>query len=119
MPCPAAGATCSPLQTRVAARFPGEPGDHRGGRAAADRTDHRRDRPAGPTQRPVRGRALVRGSGPARCWRQRGWTIPARIRAGTDIETAEYADGSMVTMPTRALEFGFPLRTRSVGVHVK
>ena len=51
----AAGATCSPLQTGVAAGFPGEPGDHRGGRAAADRTDHRGDRAAGPTQRPVAG----------------------------------------------------------------
>ncbi|TWF76521.1 AraC-like DNA-binding protein [Pseudonocardia hierapolitana] len=120
------------------------------------------------------------GSAPARCWRQRGWTIPARdagggvgdavgveyvsrvprppldeliddlyylegappyarltlppgpsallivnlgapfrIRAGTDIETAEYADGCVVTTPTRALEFGYPLRTRSVGLHLK
>ncbi|MFD8531689.1 hypothetical protein ACFV0L_30160 [Streptosporangium canum] len=42
-----------------------------------------------------------------------------RIRAGTDIETAEYADGCVVTMPTRALEFGYPLWTRSVGVHFK
>jgi hypothetical protein len=32
---------------------------------------------------------------------------PFRIRAGTDIETAEYADGCVVTMPTRALEFGY------------
>ena len=109
------------------------------------------------------------GSAPARCWRQRGRTIPARdaggasatlwawstcpgvrrpplggliddlyylegvppyarltlppmpaallivslgspfrIRAGTDVETAEYADGCVVTMPTRALEFGYP-----------
>src|SRR4029450_1284825 len=44
---------------------------------------------------------------------------PLRIRAGTDIETAEYADGCVVTTPTRALEFGYPLRTRSVGVHFK
>ena len=44
---------------------------------------------------------------------------PFRIRAGTDIETAEYADGCVVTMPTRALEFGYPLWTRSVGVHFK
>ncbi|MCK9926971.1 hypothetical protein MXD62_07280 [Frankia sp. Mgl5] len=36
---------------------------------------------------------------------------PFRIRAGTDIETAEYADGCVVTVPTRALEFGYPLRT--------
>ena len=44
---------------------------------------------------------------------------PFRIRASTDIETAEYADGCVVTMPTRAWEFGYPLRTRSVGVHFK
>src|SRR6476660_2526563 len=44
---------------------------------------------------------------------------PFRIRAGTDIETAEYADGCVVTTPTRAWEFGYPPRTRSVGVHVK
>ncbi|MGW7536591.1 helix-turn-helix domain-containing protein [Amycolatopsis sp. NPDC054798] len=44
---------------------------------------------------------------------------PFRIRAGTDIETGEYADGCVVTTPTRALEFGYPLRTRSVGVHFK
>ncbi|MGC4770137.1 helix-turn-helix domain-containing protein [Micromonospora sp. DT44] len=44
---------------------------------------------------------------------------PFRIRAGTDIETAEYVDGCVVTTPTRAVEFGYPLRTRSVGVHVK
>lgn len=44
---------------------------------------------------------------------------PFRIRAGTDTETAEYADGCVVTTPTRALEFGYRLRTRSVGVHFK
>ena len=44
---------------------------------------------------------------------------PFRIRGGTDIETAEYADGCVVTMPTRALEFGYPPWTRSVGVHFK
>ncbi|MDG4770962.1 helix-turn-helix domain-containing protein [Solwaraspora sp. WMMD792] len=44
---------------------------------------------------------------------------PLRIRAGTDIETAEYADGCVVTTPTRAYDFGYPVRTRSVGVHVK
>lgn len=44
---------------------------------------------------------------------------PFRIRAGTDIEAAEYADGCVVTMPTRAWEFGYPLWTRSVGVHFK
>ena len=44
---------------------------------------------------------------------------PFRIRGGTDTETAEYADGCVVAMPTRAWEFGYPHRTRSVGVHVK
>ncbi|GAA1857829.1 helix-turn-helix domain-containing protein [Asanoa iriomotensis] len=44
---------------------------------------------------------------------------PFRVRAGTDVETAEYADGCVVSMPTRAWEFGYPRRTRSVGVHVK
>jgi hypothetical protein len=36
---------------------------------------------------------------------------PLRIRAGTDIETAEGADGCVVAMPARALEFGYPPRT--------
>ncbi|WP_344879820.1 helix-turn-helix domain-containing protein [Allokutzneria multivorans] len=44
---------------------------------------------------------------------------PFRIRAGADIEAAEYADGCVITMPTRAYEFSYPLRTRSVGVHFK
>ncbi len=44
---------------------------------------------------------------------------PFRIRASTDIETAEYADGCVVTTPSRAFEFGYPLQTRSVGVHAK
>ncbi|MEU7847245.1 helix-turn-helix domain-containing protein [Micromonospora parva] len=44
---------------------------------------------------------------------------PFLIRAGTEIETTEYADGCVITTPTRAFEFGYPLRTRSVGVHVK
>ncbi|WBC14892.1 helix-turn-helix domain-containing protein [Micromonospora sp. WMMA1998] len=44
---------------------------------------------------------------------------PFRIRAGADIDTAEYADGCVVTTPTRALEFSYPPRTRSVGAHVK
>ncbi|WP_233605821.1 helix-turn-helix domain-containing protein [Micromonospora sp. Llam0] len=44
---------------------------------------------------------------------------PFRIRAGTDIETAEYADGCVVTTPTRAYDFSYPARTRPVGVHVK
>ncbi|MEV4260256.1 helix-turn-helix domain-containing protein [Kribbella sp. NPDC049584] len=42
---------------------------------------------------------------------------PFRIRAGR--ETAEYVDGCVVTVPTRAWEFGYPPRTRSVGVHAK
>ena len=42
---------------------------------------------------------------------------PLRIRTG--LETAEYADGCVITMPTRAYEFGYPSRTRSVGVHFK
>ncbi|MGA5761266.1 helix-turn-helix domain-containing protein [Nonomuraea bangladeshensis] len=42
---------------------------------------------------------------------------PFRIRA--DIETAEYADGCVVSTPTRAFEFGYPPGTRSVGAHVK
>jgi AraC-like DNA-binding protein len=44
---------------------------------------------------------------------------PFRIRAGTDIETAEYADGVVVTSSTSAMEFGYPPWTRSVGVHFK
>jgi len=31
----------------------------------------------------------------------------------------EYPDGCVITMPTRAWEFSYPLPTRSVGVHVK
>lgn len=42
-----------------------------------------------------------------------------RIRGGTDTETAEYADGCVVTMATRSWDFGYPTRTRSVGVHFK
>jgi AraC-like DNA-binding protein len=44
---------------------------------------------------------------------------PFRIRGGADIEMAEYADGCVITMPTRAFEFGYPRRTRSVGAHLK
>ncbi|HEY3510919.1 helix-turn-helix domain-containing protein [Kribbella sp. NPDC051137] len=44
---------------------------------------------------------------------------PFRIRAGADIEAAEYADGCVITTPTRALEFGYPPGSRSVGVHFK
>ncbi|HEY3463782.1 MAG TPA: helix-turn-helix domain-containing protein [Amycolatopsis sp.] len=42
---------------------------------------------------------------------------PFRIR--TDLKPADYADGCVVTTPTRAWEFGYPPRTRSVGVHFK
>ncbi|MCW4355271.1 helix-turn-helix domain-containing protein [Hoyosella sp. YIM 151337] len=42
-----------------------------------------------------------------------------RSGTGTGLETAKYADGCVVTMPTQAWEFGYPLRTRSVGVHFK
>ncbi|MET7279923.1 helix-turn-helix domain-containing protein [Kribbella sp. NPDC005582] len=44
---------------------------------------------------------------------------PFRIRGGADLELTEYADGCVVTMPTRAWEFGYPPQTRSVGVHFK
>lgn len=44
---------------------------------------------------------------------------PFHIRGGADIATAEYADGCVISMRTRALEFGYPCWTRSVGVHVK
>jgi AraC-like DNA-binding protein len=44
---------------------------------------------------------------------------PFRVRGGTDIAMAEYADGCVVTMPTRAWQFGYPRPTRSVGVHFK
>ncbi|RRS02231.1 AraC family transcriptional regulator [Glycomyces terrestris] len=42
---------------------------------------------------------------------------PFQIRSGG--EAAEYADGCVVTMPTRAYEFSYPRWTRSVGVHFK
>lgn len=44
---------------------------------------------------------------------------PFRIRAGADDEAAEFADGCVVTTPTRAVEFGYPPQTRSIGAHVK
>lgn len=44
---------------------------------------------------------------------------PFRIRGGAGLSSAEYADGCVITTPSRALEFGYPLQTRSVGVHVK
>ncbi|GIF22428.1 AraC-like DNA-binding protein [Actinoplanes tereljensis] len=42
---------------------------------------------------------------------------PFRIRTG--LEMADYADGCVITTPTRAWEFSYPARTRSVGVHFK
>ncbi len=44
---------------------------------------------------------------------------PFLVRAGTAVEAAEYVDGCIVTTPTRAWEFSYPPRTRSVGVHFK
>ena len=44
---------------------------------------------------------------------------PFRTRARSDLEPAEYADGVVVSTLTRALEFGYPAGTRSVGVHFK
>jgi AraC-like DNA-binding protein len=44
---------------------------------------------------------------------------PFHIRAGTDVQALEYADGCAVTTPTRAWEFSYPTPTRSVGVHFK
>jgi len=44
---------------------------------------------------------------------------PFRIRGGAETETASYGDGCVVTVPSRAFQFGYPVRTRSVGVHFK
>ncbi|MEV0614752.1 helix-turn-helix domain-containing protein [Nonomuraea sp. NPDC050404] len=44
---------------------------------------------------------------------------PFRIRAAAGVETAGYADGCVITIPTRAYVFGYPPGTRSVGVHFK
>jgi len=44
---------------------------------------------------------------------------PFRICAGIDIDMKEYDDGCVITTPTRAVEFGYPPQTRSVGVHFK
>ena len=44
---------------------------------------------------------------------------PFLIRAGTNVEPVEYADGCAVTTPTRAWEFSYPTPTRSVGVHFR
>jgi AraC-like DNA-binding protein len=44
---------------------------------------------------------------------------PFLIRVDAAGEAAQYADGCVVTTPTRAWEFGYPTPTRSVGVHFK
>jgi AraC-like DNA-binding protein len=44
---------------------------------------------------------------------------PFHIRTESDSEEAEYADGCVVSTPTRAWEFGYPVSSRSVGVHFK
>lgn len=42
---------------------------------------------------------------------------PFRIRAGEETAASDYADGCVISTPTRAIEFGYPPSTRSVGVH--
>ncbi len=42
---------------------------------------------------------------------------PFRIRAGEEPAASEYADGCVISTPTRAIEFAYPAWTRSVGVH--
>jgi AraC-like DNA-binding protein len=44
---------------------------------------------------------------------------PFHIRAGNAVEAAEYADGCVVSTPTRAWDFNYPIPSRSVGVHFK
>ncbi|UOQ88148.1 helix-turn-helix domain-containing protein [Agromyces endophyticus] len=44
---------------------------------------------------------------------------PFLIRTSADLDDVDYADGCVVTTPTRAWEFGYPTPTRSVGVHFK
>jgi AraC-like DNA-binding protein len=44
---------------------------------------------------------------------------PFHIRAGNAVEAAEYADGYVVSTPTRAWDFNYPIPSRSVGVHFK
>jgi AraC-like DNA-binding protein len=44
---------------------------------------------------------------------------PFLIRPGPDAVAVAYADGCVVSMPTRAWEFGYPTPTRSVGVHFR
>jgi hypothetical protein len=55
-----------------------------------------------------------------------GWQVTAEDLAQLSpymtshiLRFGAYATDGVVTMPTRALEFGYPLRTRSVGVHFK
>lgn len=45
--------------------------------------------------------------------------VPFLIRAGADVDAGEYTDGCAITTTTRAWEFGYPIPTRSVGVHFK
>ncbi|WP_223623965.1 AraC family transcriptional regulator [Microbacterium sp. EST19A] len=42
---------------------------------------------------------------------------PFHIRAGGEIAASAFTDGCVVSPPTRALEFGYPTWTRSIGVH--
>jgi AraC-like DNA-binding protein len=44
---------------------------------------------------------------------------PFRVRADAGSVPAEYADGVVLTTLTRALDFGYPPGSRSVGVHFK
>jgi AraC-like DNA-binding protein len=44
---------------------------------------------------------------------------PFRVRASGEAQASDYADGLVLTTPTRALEFGYPRHTKSVGVHFK
>lgn len=44
---------------------------------------------------------------------------PFQIRAGQAVEEVEYADGCVVSTPTRAWDFTYPTSSRSVGVHFK
>lgn len=44
---------------------------------------------------------------------------PFHIRAGNDVESSEYDDGCVVSAPTRAWDFSYPIPSRSVGVHFK
>lgn len=44
---------------------------------------------------------------------------PFRVRGGRDSQPREYVDGCVVAAPTRAWDFGYPARIRSVGAHFK